>query len=382
MYETINFVNREKDAAFFIDSLVGKRPVFVLVIGTTETAKIPGITAAGKSVETVDKTPATDAEVLLLDRPRCVNEVPTTPDNVPTPAIYSLAAVRRANFPVVIVNSGVKTRPKVPFFDVGGEANNDGGADIRTGNAMKREVVENIIWKSKVLGKNLAKMADYALIGESVPAGTTTALGVMEALGIEAADTIGADAYSTYTPKNLINLKRRVVAQGMKAAGITFGSMKSDPIGAVSALGDPTIPAKIGLALGFIKAKKPTILAGSTINAPVLALLKHMSDKPEENVLIASTSYVPEKDLKILVTRIIDLPIISIDLCLHLSRHEKIRAYSKGAMKEGAGAGGAALAALLKSRGKITIHDLRTEMEKIYEELLNWEKTIKQQKQK
>jgi len=375
VYETINFVNREKDAAFFIDSLVGKRPVFVLVIGTTETAKIPGITAAGKSVEDVDKTPAADAEVLLLGRPRCITEVPTTPDDVPTPAIYSLGAVRRADFPVVIINSGVKIKPEVPLFDVGGGING-GGADIRTGKAMRKEKVERIIQKSKVVGENLAKMADYVLIAESVPAGTTTALAVMAALGIEASDTIGADAYSIYTPKNLTNLKIKVVNQGMKAAGITFGSMKSDPIGAISALGDPTIPAKIGLTLGLIEVKKPVILAGSTINGAVLALIKHMSDKTEKSVLVASTSYVPEKDLKTLITRIIDLPIISVDLYLHLSRYEKIKAYSKGAMKEGAGAGGAALATLLKSGGKITIHDLRIEMEKIYEELLNWEKTI------
>ncbi|MFX0163170.1 MAG: nicotinate mononucleotide-dependent phosphoribosyltransferase CobT [Candidatus Hodarchaeota archaeon] len=374
MYEGIKFINREKAAESFVNSLVGKRPVFILVIGTTETAKIPGITAAGKSVESVDKTPAADAEVLLLGRPRCINEVPTTPDGIPTPAIYSLAAVRRADFPVVIVNSGVKIKPQVLLFDVEGRING-GGEDIRTGKAMRRDAVESIIQKSKVVGENLAKMADYALIAESVPAGTTTALAVMTALGIEASDTIGADAYSTYTPKNLINLKRKVVAQGMKAAGITFGSMKNDPISAISALGDPTIPAKIGLTLGFIKGKKPVILAGSTINGAVLALLKQMSNKTEENVVIASTSYVPGKDLKTLVSRIIDIPIISIDLCLHLSRHEKIKAYSQGAMKEGAGAGGAALAALLKSGGKITIHDLRIEMEKIYEDLLNWEKT-------
>ena len=76
MYEGIKFINREKAAESFVNSLVGKRPVFILVIGTTETAKIPGITAAGKSVESVDKTPAADAEVLLLGRPRCINEVP------------------------------------------------------------------------------------------------------------------------------------------------------------------------------------------------------------------------------------------------------------------------------------------------------------------
>ncbi|MEM2626162.1 MAG: hypothetical protein QXG19_08590, partial [Candidatus Jordarchaeales archaeon] len=47
-----------------------------------------------------------------------------------------------------------------------------------------------------------------------------------------------------------------------------------------------------------------------------------------------------------------------------------LRAYEKGVVKEGVGAGGATIAALLKTEGKITCEDVRKTVEKEYRRLV------------
>lgn len=69
--------------------------LFTLVIGTTDTSLIPGITIAGAKPELTHYTPAADAEYLLLGRCRVIPTVPMTPpDGKPTPALITRAAIK------------------------------------------------------------------------------------------------------------------------------------------------------------------------------------------------------------------------------------------------------------------------------------------------
>ena len=87
-----------------------------------------------------------------------------------------MSALRLADIPVLVVNGGLKVKPQIPFFDFGGNP----GRDIRTGDSVDN--VEEVIERAKVAGEQLAKAVDYLVIGESIPGGTTTALGVLSAL--------------------------------------------------------------------------------------------------------------------------------------------------------------------------------------------------------
>ena len=57
-------------------------PVFICVIGTTETSKIPGISGAGATPELTEYTPAADAEIIEALKLSCawefVSELPDT----------------------------------------------------------------------------------------------------------------------------------------------------------------------------------------------------------------------------------------------------------------------------------------------------------------
>ncbi|MBS7625493.1 TIGR00303 family protein, partial [Candidatus Bathyarchaeota archaeon] len=59
-YQDILRVFSESKADRFLRSVEGSRPIFICTIGTTETAKIPGISAAGKNPQFTDYTPPAD----------------------------------------------------------------------------------------------------------------------------------------------------------------------------------------------------------------------------------------------------------------------------------------------------------------------------------
>ncbi len=69
--------------------------LFILVIGTTDTSLVPGITiAGGAKPELTHYTPAADAEYLVLGRCWVIPTVPMTPDGKPTPALITRAAIK------------------------------------------------------------------------------------------------------------------------------------------------------------------------------------------------------------------------------------------------------------------------------------------------
>ena len=185
--------HNELKAKAFLDEIEGKNPLFICTIATTETGKISGISAAGKHPEFTDYTPPADAELLLLGKCKSIAGVPVTPDGIPTPALITMSALRLADIPVLIASGGLKVKPQIPFLDLGGSP----GRDIRTGNAVDN--VEEVIERAKIAGQHLAKAVDYLVIGESIPGGTTTALGVLSALGVKAAGKVSSTCLKTHT---------------------------------------------------------------------------------------------------------------------------------------------------------------------------------------
>ena len=69
----------EEKAKQFIEKVWGLNLTFICVIGNTETAKIPRISAAGKYPELTDYTPAADVELLFYGRYKCIKGVPSPP---------------------------------------------------------------------------------------------------------------------------------------------------------------------------------------------------------------------------------------------------------------------------------------------------------------
>ena len=344
-------------AQAFLDEMRGKKPLFVLTIATTETAKISGISAAGKYPEFTDYTPPADAELLLLGKCKCIAGVPVTPEGIPTPALITMSALRLADVPVLVASGGLKVKPCIPFLDLGGNP----GMDIRTGNAVGN--VEEVVQRAIVAGENLAKTAEYLVVGESIPGGTTTALGVLSAMGVDAEGKV-----SSSMPENPHGLKSATVKAGLAAAGVSFGSLAKDPVRAIECVGDPMMPAFAGLVLGAA-SQVPVLMAGGTQMAAVLAVVNALNPDVLCNVAIGTTRWVVSdraSDIRGIVKQIADMPILAADVDFCASRFEGLKAYEEGIVKEGVGAGGAAVAAMAVTEGAVTKDMLLREIERNY----------------
>jgi len=360
MYDIIQAYNKTRGTVL-LEQLKEKKPLFTCVIGVTETAKIQGISAAGENPEITDYTPPADVELLQLGKCKCIPGVPVTPDGIPTPALITMSALKLADIPTLVVSAGLKVKPHVPFVDLGGKP----GRDIRTGRALDN--AEEVLNRAKIAGENLSKTADYLVIGESIPGGTTTALSVLLAMGVDAKGKV-----SSSMPNNPHELKIKTVEEGFKAAGAKFGDFADDPIKAVSTVGDPMQPALAGLVLGAA-ARVPVIMAGGTQMAAVLAVVKASNPDILDNVAVGTTRWIiadRTADLEGLVAEIADVPVLAADLDFSHSRFDGLRAYEAGVVKEGVGCGGASMAAMLKTNGKITKQVLLEEIENNYKQLV------------
>jgi len=354
--------NNELKAKAFLQNIEGKKPLFICTIATTETGKIPGLSAAGANPDFTDFTPPADAELLLLGKCKSIQGVPITPDGIPTPGLITTSALHLANIPVLVVNGGVKVKPQIPYVDIGGSS----GRDIRTGNSVDN--VEEVIERAKVLGEQIAKVSDYLVIGESIPGGTTTALGVLSALGVDAEGKV-----SSTLPLNPHSLKGEVVRAGLKAAGEKFGSLKNNPVKAISCVGDPMMPALAGLVIGGAR-QAPVLMAGGTQMTAVLALINALEPKALSNVAVGTTRWVAKdktSDITGIVSQFCDVPVLAADLDFGSSKYPGLRIYETGLVKEGVGAGGASIAAMLKTKGAVTKGILLKEIERNYASLMN-----------
>jgi uncharacterized protein (TIGR00303 family) len=328
------------------------------VISYTATSETPGITIAGANPELIKYTSPADAEFLYYGKCKCINTVPATPDGKPTPALITRTALLEGNIPSLVVDAGAKVKPSIPLISFGLEP----GSNIAKENAMQLDSVTRALHHGESLGKELAKLSELVVIGESIPGGTTTALAVLTALGVDAEFKV-----SSSMPDNPHALKNRVVRSALARSGIRPGKISA--VEAVTKVGDPMMASVAGIARGALDGGSKVMLAGGTQMTAVVLLMKLLGTRLG-NLCAGTTSYVLDdatSDLAGLASVISpELPILSCDLHLGESVKPGLRAFSQGFVKEGVGAGGAAIAAMLKSP-RLTGKSLMKGIEKQYE---------------
>ena len=310
-----------------------KRPLFLCVLSNTDTGKIPGVSAAGASPDLTDYTPSADAELVELHKIVTIPAIPESPEGATTPAVVTKAALSLSGIPSLFLTSGLRRKPAVPYVDINGSP----GSDIRFGPAVPDAA--DIMERSALLGKKLANFSDCIFIGESIAGGTTTAMAVMQALG-----------YPGKVSSSLLNhpmaKKQEIVDAALERCAASFGSMRSDPLKAVREVGDPMIPAVLGLMKGLAGTK--IVLSGGTQMAAVLCAADALGI--EGDVSIATTRYIVEDRNATFVETVETLGRrwYMADPGLERSKIPALSCYASGSAKEGVGAGGAVLAASLR----------------------------------
>lgn len=323
-----------------------------LVAGSTETAAIDGISAAGADPALARHTPGADLDVVVHGEPTLAPVVPVSPTGCPTPAVVTRAARDLLGFDVLSLDAGIAGRTGTPTVDVGVGP----GADIRESAAVPQ--ASAVYEHARELGAALPD--DELLIGETIPGGTTTALGVLTALGEQ-------PSVSSSLPNNPLELKRDVVAQGLNASDLAPGDAAGDLLAALTAVGDPVLAAVAGLTVGAVESGTQVTLAGGTQLATAAALVRHAGvDAP---LALATTSFVAGDDSAAVadLSKSLDVDLIATDPGFEQTDHPAMNAYVAGEAKEGVGMGGALH---LVESSDVTMAALRERIVAVYDHLL------------
>ena len=362
---SLSVYGNEKIAAEILSKIWGKKGVFTCTVANTLTSTIPGISDAGDTPELTMFTPAADAELLVLGKTVCMKGIPINPGGIPTPATLTKAALEISKMPFFIVNGGCKVIPNLPCIEVGGKC----GDFVTSGKAVSN--VREVFNKGVILGQMLSHGSDFVVISESCAGGTTTALAVLLAMGI-----INDNLVSSSSPNNPRELKMKTVMEGLNAAGIKIGELSNDPLKAIECVGDPMMPANVGIIIGAAK-KVPVIIGGGTQMAAVIAAAVKLDPSIVGNIFQGTTRWLME-DPNSNMAKIMDsisagVPIVYVNMDYSSSPYEGLQAYEWGYIKEGVGCGGSSVAAIIQSAGAITCRDLLDKVHEIYRKIMSFD---------
>jgi len=323
----------------------------VLAVGTTQTARIDGISAAGADPEVMVHTPSADAEIVTYGEPIRAPVVPVSPTGCPTPAVVTRAVRDVLGFEVTVVDAGLAEPTGAPTVTVGARP----GSDIRDPDPVS--TAPGAFAAAREFGRSLPD--DEVYLAESIPGGTTTALGVQAALGERA-------GVSSSLRENPVEQKREVVAAGLDASGLEEGELADDPREAVRRMGDPVLAVAAGTTLGCLESDTAVTLAGGTQLATVAALVRHAG--VDGTIDLATTRFVaddPSVDLDRLADAL-DLSVTVTDPGFDAGDHVAFDGYVAGEAKEGVGMGGAL--AMAATAG-VPMADVREQVRKRYQGL-------------
>ena len=343
----------------------------LLLLAATDTAAVPGISAAGATPESRRRTAAADAE--LLERgPQAppTHALPPLPAGV-TPALISHVVLRELGITPLVVDLGCPVAPAVPHLRLPDPAGAGPARCLSGGSAMDPARVEALLAQGAAWGARPGRPPGAPLlIAECVPGGTTTAQAVLTGLGFDVGGLVSGSL-----PRPAHALKADLVARGLSAAGLLRAPAEPHPSvdGArarrvLAALGDPMQPLAAALVLGAVAADRPVLLAGGSQMAAVLALALALAPedlRPRLAALtaVATTAWVasePHSDLPLLLQRVGERwrlePLgFAASLRFHGPLHPALADYERGYVKEGVGAGGLALLWEISGRSPLAL---------------------------
>ncbi|MFM2313902.1 MAG: hypothetical protein RLZZ04_3178 [Cyanobacteriota bacterium] len=319
-----------------------KNPSFACVLGFTATGLIPGISAAGATPEDRQYTAIADAEFLAKGvQSHYQHPLPILTAGI-SPTFISRAVIEALNIPTYIFNAGLPHAPTVDTIDLSGVA----AQCLTSGAAMPLLKVQQLFAQGLEWGNKLADTTDYLVIGECVVGGTTTALALLTALGVEAQGMVNSSH-----PHCNHEQKWSIVTRGLSQLDL---HQNQDPLQLVAAVGDPMQIVVAGMAIAASE-RVGVMLAGGTQMLAVFALIKAIIDchhlSPQlSNIVVGTTRWVtedPTGNTVGLAKLVGGVPLLATGLSFATSRYPSLRAYTQGYVKEGVGAGGCAIAAHL-----------------------------------
>jgi uncharacterized protein (TIGR00303 family) len=341
----IRIYTKQEQGQAWLKKNRNSRPVFACILGFTETALIPGISAAGATPQSRKLTAIADAELLsqgIVDR----YHYPLPPLTAGiSPVFISRAVLESLEIPIYLFNAGLPLPPAVVHYDLGGTP----ARCLSSGEALPLTMVQHLWEQGLLWGERLAQSGRVVILSECVVGGTTTALAVLTALGIAARHRVNSSH-----PQCNHGQKWDIVRQGLGINATTTLSCALDPYDAIAKVGDPMQIVVAGMAIAA-SGQGGVLLAGGTQMLAVYALIQALTSKYHLNtdfsqIAVGTTRWVaedPTGDTVGLAEAIGGVSLLATQLSFAQSRYPLLQAYERGYVKEGVGAGGCAIAASL-----------------------------------
>nr|WP_255326799.1 nicotinate-nucleotide--dimethylbenzimidazole phosphoribosyltransferase [Synechococcus sp. CC9616] len=346
----------------------------LLLLAATQTAEQDGISAAGATAASRRLTALADAELLLRGTEASRRwALPPLPAGV-SPALLSRVAVESLHLKPQVVALGLHHSPDFPHLRL--ESVSQGpSACLSGGQAMSPDRVETLWNQGERLGRRLRRPL---VLAECVPGGTTTALAVLTALGLQAGDLVSGSARQP--PQAL---KQQLVATGLQRA-----QLPHDPSAraVLAAVGDPFQAVAAGLLCGAAEADQPVLLGGGSQMVAVLTLALSslpvlLRQRLSQRVLIGTTAWLAQESVVppagSMLSRLVALasdrcavPLAAMACGVRFSRsrHQQLQDFERGYVKEGVGAGALLLLAQLQG---IPADQLEQRCDQAMDRLLN-----------
>ena len=336
----------------------GKKPLFACILSFTETALIPQISAAGTSPRARRYTALADGEYLYQGTAQNPKDrrypLPVLPAGI-SPAVLTRAMLSHCKIPLCLLSTGLPAALTVPHISLPTVL----ARALSTGAAMTLAQAETLFDSGYQQGKRLMAACSsgelaaggYLVLGESVVGGTTTAQAVLAALGYEVAGQM-----SSSHPRANHAQKQSLVEEGLNrwrdhAAPADISHLA--PISAAAAVGDPMQLVAAGIMLSA-SCSVGVLLAGGSQMLAVYALARAIAHQKNivwnpSQIVVGTTRWVIEDTSAdtVAIAQAIGAPYLASQLSFARSPYVQLRAYERGFVKEGTGAGGCAIAAHL-----------------------------------
>jgi uncharacterized protein (TIGR00303 family) len=315
------------------DSLPEGKADFLLAASVTKTCEIEGITQAGIPGK-IAYTPTLDAEYITNEKLFSMPEIAETPSGVPTPALLTRAVHNLNPFSTIeILDLGLEITPKnccLHHFNISPSQAIDTGANIDA---------KEIFAKGMQFGREYELKGNYLILGESTPAGTTTAAATALALGYDLQGCFSSSFLDVPT-----TIKEKTIQKALLLL-----DEKMDVFEKLSLVSDNMLL----FCAGFIveaSRRFHVVLAGGTQMAACLlvadALRESILKRPKhQNITLATTAWVAQdthSDIAKILQQLSYTPhAIYTTFSFANAQIPVLHKYDDGEAKEGVGAGGA-----------------------------------------
>ena len=309
------------------------RADFLLAASVTHTCDIKGITQAGLPGK-MYLTPTLDAEFISTGKVFSLEDLAETAAGIPTPGLLTRAVHILAPFSAVkILDLGLEVTPQQCDLHTFG---------ISPAPSITSEApfdAQSVFEKGRAFGRSYKPQGDYVILGESTPAGTTTAQAAIHMLGFKEEGLFASSFKDAPT-----SIKKETIEKALSKITPSMGLFEK-----LSHTADNTLMFVAGFVLEA-SHQTEVVLAGGTQMAAALLIADTIASRDgiyhdPRHITLCTTRWIAQdgaSNINALLSQLnFRAKAVYADFLYEDANIPVLKLYDEGEAKEGVGAGAA-----------------------------------------